>query len=158
MRLQHAALPPRVGRDLIIRYGQQERLGRGIVGRSPLSHGLRDPGTEFVINAAEQRAVPWGLRKADNIRDVPHDPAGEEGAIRLAGAVGNTVSLQKIDERQGGIMVAIKHSRVFRQIARDLKQVGVLPLAAVQRDLGGWLRRRYGWAACACRGGRHSGG
>lgn len=32
-------------------------------------------------------------------------------------------------------MVTIKHSRVFRQIARDLKQVGVLPLAAVQRDL-----------------------
>ena len=32
-------------------------------------------------------------------------------------------------------MVAIKHSRVFRQIACDLKQVGVLPLAAVQRDL-----------------------
>ena len=32
-------------------------------------------------------------------------------------------------------MVAVQHGGILRQIARDLKQVGVLPLAAVQRDL-----------------------
>ena len=32
-------------------------------------------------------------------------------------------------------MVAVQHGGILRQIARDLEQVGVLPLAAVQRDL-----------------------
>ena len=70
-----------------------------------------DHGAEFIIDAQKPLRIVRRGGKAQDIAHVADDAVREERILRAAAAVGKTRALQRVDEREGAVIVAVEDGK-----------------------------------------------
>ena len=73
------------------------------------------------------------MRKADDIRDIPHNTVREKQAVYLTAAVGKPQPVEPVNERQRAVVIAVEYGGFHGTILRQLAQPAILPLPVVYR-------------------------
>ena len=113
-----------------LRKAQQLPEDGASVGPAFLAGVLRrlfgDSAADLVVNSQEGLRVRLVMGQVDDVPDVRHDPVGEKGVVHPAAAIGYPAPGQQVDQRQGAVVVAVKHRRLLLDVGRHIHQPGVL--------------------------------